>query len=136
IVTLPVLGSSSVGETKLFHCLATLRLQIDDELVRLCAFACTEALSVSRLVGAPPASAAYVADRYLPATARRRPYSVLLLDQAAKAPPNVFNILFRLLDDGRLPAGQGTAVGFATPVRSMTSNPVPDLPPVRFDQLV
>ncbi len=107
----------------------------DDAMVRIDMSEFMEKHSVSRLVGAPPGYVGYEEGGYLTEAVRRRPYSVILLDEVEKAHPDVFNILLQVLDDGRLTDGQGRTVDFRNTVVIMTSNLGSDLIQERFGAL-
>src|SRR5476649_2108316 len=121
------LGPTGVGKTELCKALATFLFNSDDAMVRIDMSEFMEKHSVSRLVGAPPGYIGYEEGGYLTEAVRRRPYSVILLDQVEKAHPDVFNILLQVLDDGRLTDGQGRTVDFRNTVIVMTSNLGSDL---------
>ena len=104
----------------------------DEAMVRIDMSEFMEKHSVSRLVGAPPGYVGYEEGGYLTEAVRRRPYSVILLDEVEKAHPDVFNILLQVLDDGRLTDGQGRTVDFRNTVVIMTSNLGSDLIQERF----
>lgn len=116
------LGPTGVGKTELCKSLATFLFDSDDAMVRIDMSEFMEKHSVARLVGAPPGYVGYEEGGYLTEAVRRRPYSVLLLDEVEKAHPDVFNILLQVLDDGRLTDGQGRTVDFRNTVVVMTSN--------------
>ncbi|WP_127958817.1 ATP-dependent chaperone ClpB [Serratia microhaemolytica] len=116
------LGPTGVGKTELCKALATYLFDSDDAMVRIDMSEFMEKHSVSRLVGAPPGYVGYEEGGYLTEAVRRRPYSVILLDEVEKAHPDVFNILLQVLDDGRLTDGQGRTVDFRNTVIIMTSN--------------
>ena len=116
------LGPTGVGKTELCKALATFLFNSDDAMVRIDMSEFMEKHSVSRLVGAPPGYVGYEEGGYLTEAVRRRPYSVILLDEVEKAHPDVFNILLQVLDDGRLTDGQGRTVDFRNTVVIMTSN--------------
>src|SRR5476649_259003 len=116
------LGPTGVGKTELCKALATFLFNSDDAMVRIDMSEFMEKHSVSRLVGAPPGYIGYEEGGYLTEAVRRRPYSVILLDQVEKAHPDVFNILLQVLDDGRLTDWQGRTVDFRNTVIIMTSN--------------
>ena len=116
------LGPTGVGKTELCKALATFLFDTPDAMVRIDMSEFMEKHSVSRLVGAPPGYVGYEEGGYLTEAVRRRPYSVLLLDEVEKAHPDVFNILLQVLDDGRLTDGQGRTVDFRNTVIVMTSN--------------
>jgi ATP-dependent Clp protease ATP-binding subunit ClpB len=111
-----------VGKTELTKALADLLFDTTDAIVRLDMSEFMEKHSVSRLVGAPPGYVGYEEGGYLTEAVRRKPYSVILLDEVEKAHPDVFNILLQVLDDGRLTDGQGRTVDFKNTVIVMTSN--------------
>jgi ATP-dependent Clp protease ATP-binding subunit ClpB len=116
------LGPTGVGKTELCKALADFLFDADDAMVRIDMSEFMEKHSVSRLIGAPPGYVGYEEGGYLTEAVRRRPYSVLLLDEVEKAHPDVFNILLQVLDDGRLTDGQGRTVDFRNTVIVMTSN--------------
>lgn len=116
------LGPTGVGKTELCKALANFMFDSDDAMVRIDMSEFMEKHSVSRLVGAPPGYVGYEEGGYLTEAVRRRPYSVILLDEVEKAHPDVFNILLQVLDDGRLTDGQGRTVDFRNTVVIMTSN--------------
>src|SRR5450631_209509 len=116
------LGPTGVGKTELARALAALLFDSEQAMVRIDMSEYMERHSVSRLVGAPPGYVGYDEGGQLTEAVRRRPYSVLLLDEIEKAHPDVFNILLQLLDDGRLTDGQGRTVDFRNSVVIMTSN--------------
>ncbi len=116
------LGPTGVGKTELCKALANFLFDTDDAMVRIDMSEFMEKHSVSRLVGAPPGYVGYEEGGYLTEAVRRRPYSVILLDEVEKAHPDVFNILLQVLDDGRLTDGQGRTVDFRNTVIIMTSN--------------
>ncbi|ABN74179.1 protein disaggregation chaperone [Actinobacillus pleuropneumoniae] len=116
------LGPTGVGKTELCKTLANFLFDDPDAMVRIDMSEFMEKHSVSRLVGAPPGYVGYEEGGYLTEAARRRPYSVVLLDEVEKAHPDVFNILLQVLDDGRLTDGQGRTVDFRNTVVIMTSN--------------
>ncbi|MFN6885761.1 AAA family ATPase, partial [Proteus mirabilis] len=115
--------------------LADFLFDSDDAMVRIDMSEFMEKHSVSRLVGAPPGYVGYEEGGYLTEAVRRRPYSVILLDEVEKAHPDVFNILLQVLDDGRLTDGQGRTVDFRNTVVIMTSNLGSDLIQERFGTL-
>lgn len=129
------LGPTGVGKTELCKALANFMFDSDDAMVRIDMSEFMEKHSVSRLVGAPPGYVGYEAGGYLTEAVRRRPYSVILLDEVEKAHPDVFNILLQVLDDGRLTDGQGRTVDFRNTVVIMTSNLGSDLIQERFGAL-
>jgi ATP-dependent Clp protease ATP-binding subunit ClpB len=116
------LGPTGVGKTELCKALADFLFDTQDAMVRIDMSEFMEKHSVSRLVGAPPGYVGYEEGGYLTEAVRRRPYSVILLDEVEKAHPDVFNILLQVLDDGRLTDGQGRTVDFRNTVIVMTSN--------------
>lgn len=116
------LGPTGVGKTELCKTLAKFLFDSDDAMVRIDMSEFMEKYSVSRLVGAPPGYVGYEEGGYLTEAVRRRPYSVILLDEVEKAHADVFNILLQVLDDGRLTDGQGRTVDFRNTVVIMTSN--------------
>ncbi len=116
------LGPTGVGKTELCKALAGFLFDSEDHLVRVDMSEFMEKHSVSRLIGAPPGYVGYDEGGYLTEAVRRKPYSVLLLDEIEKAHPDVFNILLQVLDDGRLTDGQGRTVDFKNTVIVMTSN--------------
>lgn len=128
------LGPTGVGKTELCKALATFLFNSDDAMVRIDMSEFMEKHSVSRLVGAPPGYVGYEEGGYLTEAVRRRPYSVILLDEVEKAHPDVFNILLQVLDDGRLTDGQGRTVDFRNTVVIMTSNLGSDLIQQHFGQ--
>jgi len=116
------LGPTGVGKTELTKALADFLFDTDEAMVRLDMSEFMEKHSVSRLIGAPPGYVGYEEGGYLTEAVRRRPYSVILLDEVEKAHPDVFNVLLQVLDDGRLTDGQGRTVDFRNTVIVMTSN--------------
>lgn len=116
------LGPTGVGKTELCKALASFLFDTDDAMVRIDMSEFMEKHSVARLIGAPPGYVGYEEGGYLTEAVRRRPYSVLLLDEVEKAHPDVFNILLQVLEDGRLTDGQGRTVDFRNTVIVMTSN--------------
>ncbi|CAI8353733.1 ATP-dependent chaperone ClpB [Porticoccaceae bacterium] len=116
------LGPTGVGKTELCKSLAEFLFDNEDAMVRIDMSEFMEKHSVARLIGAPPGYVGYEEGGYLTEAVRRRPYSVLLLDEVEKAHPDVFNILLQVLDDGRLTDGQGRTVDFKNTVIVMTSN--------------
>ena len=116
------LGPTGVGKTELCKSLANFLFDTDDAMVRIDMSEFMERHAVARLIGAPPGYVGYEEGGYLTEAVRRRPYSVVLLDEVEKAHPEVFNILLQVLDDGRLTDGQGRTVDFRNTVIVMTSN--------------
>jgi len=116
------LGPTGVGKTELCKALAEFLFDTEEAMVRIDMSEFMEKHSVARLVGAPPGYVGYQEGGYLTEAVRRRPYSVILLDEIEKAHSDVFNILLQVLDDGRLTDGQGRTVDFANTVVVMTSN--------------
>ncbi|MBF6058217.1 ATP-dependent chaperone ClpB [Thiomicrorhabdus sp. HH1] len=116
------LGPTGVGKTELTKALADFLFDTTDAIVRIDMSEFMEKHSVARLVGAPPGYVGYEQGGYLTEAVRRKPYSVILLDEVEKAHPDVFNILLQVLDDGRLTDGQGRTVDFKNTVIVMTSN--------------
>jgi ATP-dependent Clp protease ATP-binding subunit ClpB len=116
------LGPTGVGKTELTKALADFLFDTDEAMVRLDMSEFMEKHSVARLIGAPPGYVGYEEGGYLTEAIRRRPYSVILLDEIEKAHPDVFNVLLQVLDDGRLTDGQGRTVDFRNSVIVMTSN--------------
>ena len=116
------LGPTGVGKTELCKTLANFLFDSPDAMVRIDMSEFMEKHSVARLIGAPPGYVGYEEGGYLTEAVRRRPYSVLLLDEIEKAHPDVFNILLQVLEDGRLTDGQGRTVDFRNTVVVMTSN--------------
>lgn len=116
------LGPTGVGKTELTKALAEFMFDTDDAMVRIDMSEFMEKHSVARLIGAPPGYVGYEEGGYLTEAVRRKPYSVILLDEVEKAHPDVFNILLQVLDDGRLTDGQGRTVDFKNCVIIMTSN--------------
>ncbi|XKM14376.1 ATP-dependent chaperone ClpB [Orbaceae bacterium ac157xtp] len=121
------LGPTGVGKTELCKALANFMFDSEDAMVRIDMSEFMEKHSVARLIGAPPGYVGYEEGGYLTEAVRRRPYSVVLLDEVEKAHPDVFNILLQVLDDGRLTDGQGRTVDFRNTVIIMTSNLGSDL---------
>jgi ATP-dependent Clp protease ATP-binding subunit ClpB len=116
------LGPTGVGKTELCKSLASFLFDTEDAMVRIDMSEFMEKHAVARLIGAPPGYVGYEEGGYLTETVRRRPYSVILLDEVEKAHPDVFNILLQVLDDGRLTDGHGRTVDFRNTVIVMTSN--------------
>ena len=116
------LGPTGVGKTELTKALTYFLFDTEDAMVRIDMSEFMEKHSVARLVGAPPGYVGYEQGGYLTEAVRRRPYSVILLDEIEKAHPDVFNILLQVMDDGRLTDGQGRTVDFRNTVIIMTSN--------------
>ncbi len=116
------LGPTGVGKTELCKALAEFLFDTDEAMVRVDMSEFMEKHSVARLIGAPPGYVGYEEGGYLTELVRRKPYSVILLDEIEKAHPDVFNVLLQVLDDGRLTDGQGRTVDFKNTVIVMTSN--------------
>ena len=116
------LGPTGVGKTELCKSLANFLFDSPDHLIRIDMSEFMEKHSVARLIGAPPGYVGYEEGGYLTEAVRRKPYSVILLDEVEKAHPDVFNVLLQVLDDGRLTDGQGRTVDFKNTVIIMTSN--------------
>jgi ATP-dependent Clp protease ATP-binding subunit ClpB len=116
------LGPTGVGKTELTRALAAFLFDSEDAMVRIDMSEFMEKHSVARLIGAPPGYVGYEEGGYLTEAVRRRPYSVVLLDEVEKAHPDVFNVLLQVLDDGRLTDGQGRTVDFRNTIIVMTSN--------------
>ena len=116
------LGPTGVGKTELCKALAEFLFDTEEAMVRIDMSEFMEKHSVARLIGAPPGYVGYEEGGYLTEAVRRRPYSVILLDEVEKAHPDVFNVLLQVLDDGRLTDGQGRTVDFRNAVIVMTSN--------------
>jgi ATP-dependent Clp protease ATP-binding subunit ClpB len=116
------LGPTGVGKTELTKALASFLFDSEDMLIRLDMSEFMEKHSVARLLGAPPGYVGYEEGGYLTEAVRRKPYSVILLDEIEKAHPDVFNVLLQVLDDGRMTDGQGRTVDFKNTVIVMTSN--------------
>jgi ATP-dependent Clp protease ATP-binding subunit ClpB len=116
------LGPTGVGKTELTKALAAFLFDTEDAMVRIDMSEFMEKHSVARLIGAPPGYVGYEEGGYLTEAVRRKPYSVILLDEVEKAHPDVFNVLLQVLDDGRLTDGQGRTVDFRNTVIVMTSN--------------
>jgi ATP-dependent Clp protease ATP-binding subunit ClpB len=116
------LGPTGVGKTELCKALAGFLFDTQDALIRIDMSEFMEKHSVARLIGAPPGYVGYEEGGYLTEAVRRKPYSVILLDEIEKAHPDVFNVLLQVLDDGRMTDGQGRTVDFKNTVIVMTSN--------------
>ncbi|KTD67455.1 MULTISPECIES: ATP-dependent chaperone ClpB [Legionella] len=116
------LGPTGVGKTELCKALASFLFDTDEAMVRIDMSEFMEKHSVARLIGAPPGYVGYEEGGYLTEAVRRRPYSVILLDEVEKAHTDVFNILLQVMDDGRLTDGQGRTVDFRNTIIVMTSN--------------
>ncbi len=133
------LGPTGVGKTELARALAEFLFDDEQAMVRIDMSEFMEKHSVSRLIGAPPGYVGYEEGGYLTEAVRRRPYSIVLLDEIEKAHPDVFNILLQILDDGRLTDGQGRTVDFKNTVIIMTSNLgshyIMELGPTRYEEM-
>ncbi|MBC8519663.1 MAG: ATP-dependent chaperone ClpB [Gammaproteobacteria bacterium] len=116
------LGPTGVGKTELTKALAQFLFDTEEAMVRIDMSEFMEKHSVARLIGAPPGYVGYEEGGYLTEAVRRKPYSVILMDEVEKAHPDVFNVLLQVLDDGRLTDGQGRTVDFRNTVIVMTSN--------------
>jgi ATP-dependent Clp protease ATP-binding subunit ClpB len=116
------LGPTGVGKTELTKALADFLFDSDEHMIRIDMSEFMEKHSVARLIGAPPGYVGYEEGGYLTEAVRRKPYSVVLLDEVEKAHPDVFNVLLQVLDDGRLTDGQGRTIDFRNTVIVMTSN--------------
>jgi ATP-dependent Clp protease ATP-binding subunit ClpB len=116
------LGPTGVGKTELAKALAEFLFDDEQAIVRIDMSEFMEKHSVSRLIGAPPGYVGYEEGGYLTEAVRRKPYSIILMDEVEKAHPEVFNVLLQVLDDGRLTDGQGRTVDFKNTVIIMTSN--------------
>ncbi len=127
------LGPTGVGKTELSKALATFLFDTDEALIRIDMSEFMEKHSVARLVGAPPGYVGYEEGGYLTELVRRKPYSVILLDEMEKAHADVFNILLQVLDDGRLTDGHGRTVDFRNTVIIMTSNLGSDVIQAMYD---
>ena len=117
-----MIGPTGVGKTELCKAIATFLFDTEDAMVRIDMSEFMERHSVARLIGAPPGYVGYEQGGYLTEAVRRKPYSVILLDEVEKAHTDVFNILLQVLDDGRLTDGHGRTVDFRNTVIVMTSN--------------
>ncbi len=131
IGTFLFIGPTGVGKTELARALAEFMFDSEQAMVRIDMSEYMEKHSVARLLGAPPGYVGYDEGGQLTETVRRRPYSVVLLDEIEKAHPDVFNVLLQLMDDGRLTDGQGRTVNFTNTVVIMTSNVAGGLEGVR-----
>ncbi|MDB5797464.1 MAG: clpB [Paucimonas sp.] len=116
------LGPTGVGKTELCKALASFLFDTEESMIRIDMSEFMEKHSVARLIGAPPGYVGYEEGGYLTEAVRRKPYSVILLDEIEKAHPDVFNVLLQVLDDGRMTDGQGRTVDFKNTVIVMTSN--------------
>lgn len=116
------LGPTGVGKTELCKALASYLFDTEDAMIRIDMSEFMEKHSVARLIGAPPGYVGYEEGGYLTEAVRRKPYSVILLDEIEKAHPDVFNVLLQVLDDGRMTDGQGRTVDFKNTIIVMTSN--------------
>jgi len=116
------LGPTGVGKTELCKALAEFLFDSEEHMIRIDMSEFMEKHSVARLIGAPPGYVGYEEGGYLTEAVRRKPYSVILLDEVEKAHPDVFNVLLQVLDDGRMTDGQGRTVDFRNTVVVMTSN--------------
>src|SRR5699024_8009362 len=116
------LGPTGVGKTELAKALAEYLFDSEKAMVRIDMSEYMEKFSVQRLIGAPPGYVGYDEGGQLTEAVRRKPYSVVLLDEIEKAHPDVFNVLLQVLDDGRLTDGQGRVVSFKNAIIIMTSN--------------
>jgi ATP-dependent Clp protease ATP-binding subunit ClpB len=119
---IPVPGADGVGKTELCKALAEFLFDSEQHLIRIDMSEFQERHSVARLIGAPPGYVGYEEGGYLTELVRRKPYSLILLDEVEKAHPDVFNVLLQVLDDGRMTDGQGRTVDFKNTVIVMTSN--------------
>jgi ATP-dependent Clp protease ATP-binding subunit ClpB len=129
------LGPTGVGKTELGRALAEFMFADEDAMVRIDMSEYMEAFNVSRLIGAPPGYVGYEEGGQLTEAVRRRPYSVILLDEIEKAHPQVFNILLQVLDEGRLTDSQGHVVNFKNTIIIMTSNLGAELIRERFQNI-
>ncbi|URJ30255.1 ATP-dependent chaperone ClpB [Blochmannia endosymbiont of Camponotus sp.] len=129
------LGPTGVGKTELCKALSMFLFDTDNAIVRIDMSEFMEKHSVSRLLGAPPGYVGYESGGYLTEAIRRRPYSIILLDEIEKAHVDIFNILLQVLDDGRLTDGHGRTVNFSNTVVIMTSNLGSDLIQKRFETI-
>jgi len=129
------LGPTGVGKTELCKSLASFLFDTEEAMVRIDMSEFMEKHSVARLIGAPPGYVGYEEGGYLTEAVRRKPYSVLLLDEVEKAHPDVFNVLLQVLEDGRLTDGQGRTVDFRNTVIVMTSNLGSEVVQGRTDEL-
>ena len=116
------LGPTGVGKTELTKAVAEFLFDDDNAMVRIDMSEFMEKHSVARLIGAPPGYVGYEEGGYLTEAVRRKPYSVLLLDEVEKAHPDVFNILLQVLEDGRLTDGRGRVANFKNTIIILTSN--------------
>ena len=116
------LGPTGVGKTELSKAVASFLFDTEESMIRIDMSEFMEKHSVARLIGAPPGYVGYEEGGYLTEAVRRRPYSVILMDEVEKAHPDVFNVLLQVLDDGRLTDGHGRTVDFRNTVIVMTSN--------------
>lgn len=128
------LGPTGVGKTELCKALSEFMFDTEDSIIRLDMSEFMEKHSVARLIGAPPGYVGYDQGGYLTEAVRRKPYSLILLDEVEKAHPDVFNVLLQVLDDGRLTDGQGRTVDFKNTVIIMTSNLGSDLIQSQIDE--
>lgn len=128
------LGPTGVGKTELCKSLSEFMFDTEDSIIRLDMSEFMEKHSVARLIGAPPGYVGYDQGGYLTEAVRRKPYSLILLDEVEKAHPDVFNVLLQVLDDGRLTDGQGRTVDFKNTVIIMTSNLGSDLIQSQIDE--